>query len=96
MDNQMILETDRLVLRCLLQEDYDDLCLMLKDKEVMYAYEHAFEDREDVYSIIRDTNGPSRAVAERNGMTVRGRIVKQYYGMEMPHLLYGISRSEVG
>lgn len=177
MDNQMILETDRLALRCLLQEDYDDLCLMLKDREVMYAYEHAFEDwearewldrqlmryetygfglwavilketgeligqcgltmqdggdkevlevgylfrkefwhrgyateaaaacrdyafdtlgAEDVYSIIRDTNGPSRAVAERNGMTVRGRIVKQYYGMEMPHLLYGISRSEVG
>lgn len=177
MEEQIILETERLALRRLRRADYDGLCLMLKDEEVMYAYEHAFEDweasdwldrqlmryekygfglwavilketgeligqcgltmqeagerevlevgylfrkdfwhcgyaleaaaacrdyafeklgAEAVYSIIRDTNAPSRAVAERNGMTVCGSIVKHYYGMDMPHLLYRISRTEAG
>ena len=41
---------------------------------------------EEVYSIIRDTNAPSRPW-RRNGMTVCGSIVKHYYGMDMPHLL---------
>jgi RimJ/RimL family protein N-acetyltransferase len=27
-------------------DDYDDLCEILQDKEVMYAYEHAFSDEE--------------------------------------------------
>ena len=177
MEEEIILETERLALRRLRRADYADLCLMLKDEEVMYAYEHAFEDweaadwldrqlmryekygfglwavilkesgeligqcgltmqeagerevlevgylfrkefwhcgyaleaaaacrdyafeklgAEEVYSIIRDTNAPSRAVAERNGMTVCGSIVKHYYGMDMPHLLYRISRTEAG
>lgn len=177
MEEEIILETERLALRRLRRADYADLCLMLKEEEVMYAYEHAFEDweaadwldrqlmryekygfglwavilketgeligqcgltmqeagerevlevgylfrkdfwhcgyaleaaaacrdyafeklgAEEVYSIIRDTNAPSRAVAERNGMTVYGSIVKHYYGMDMPHLLYRISRSEAG
>ncbi|WP_418577667.1 GNAT family N-acetyltransferase [Hungatella sp.] len=174
-DDEIILETKRLVLRRLRRSDYGALCLMLKDEEVMYAYEHAFEDweaadwldrqlmryetygfglwavvlketgevigqcgltmqevgdsevlevgylfrkefwhhgyaleaaaacrdyafeklgAEAVYSIIRENNGPSRAVAERNGMTVCGSIVKHYYGLDMPHLLYRISRVE--
>lgn len=177
MEEEIILETERLALRRLRRADYADLCLMLKDEEVMYAYEHAFEDweaadwldrqlmryekygfglwavilketgeligqcgltmqeagerevlevgylfrkdfwhcgyaleaaaacrdyafeklgAEEVYSIIRDTNAPSRAVAERNGMNVCGSIVKHYYGMDMPHLLYRISRTEAG
>ena len=172
MEEEIILETERLALRRLRRADYADLCLMLKDEEVMYAYEHAFEDweaadwldrqlmryekygfglwavilkesgeligqcgltmqeagerevlevgylfrkdfwhcgyaleaaaacrdyafeklgAEEVYSIIRDINAPSRAVAERNGS-----IVKHYYGMDMPHLLYRISRTEAG
>ena len=174
-DDEIILETKRLVLRRLRRSDYGALCLMLKDEEVMYAYEHAFEDweaadwldrqlmryetygfglwavvlketgevigqcgltmqevgdsevlevgyllrkefwhhgyaleaaaacrdyafeklgAEAVYSIIRENNGPSRAVAERNGMTVCGSIIKHYYGLDMPHLLYRISRVE--
>ena len=177
MEEEIILETERLALRRLRRADYADLCLMLKDEEVMYAYEHAFEDweaadwldrqlmryekygfglwavilkesgeligqcgltmqeagerevlevgylfrkdfwhcgyaleaaaacrdyafeklgAEEVYSIIRDTNAPSRVVAERNGMNVCGSIVKHYYGMDMPHLLYRISRTEAG
>lgn len=42
----MILETERLYLREMKQSDFNALCLMLKDKEVMYAYEHAFSDVE--------------------------------------------------
>ncbi len=46
----------------------------------------------EVFSIIRDTNLPSLNVAIRNGMLVRGRMVKQYYGMEMPHLVFSVRR----
>lgn len=42
----MILETPRLTLREMNEDDYDDLCKMLKNKDVMYAYEHAFDDDE--------------------------------------------------
>lgn len=42
----MILETERLYLRRLEQTDFDALCKILKDEEVMYAYEHAFSDAE--------------------------------------------------
>lgn len=56
--------------------------------------QYAFEvlDIEEVYSIIRDTNIASQAVAKRNGMTLKGKIVKHYYEMDMPHLLYSAVR----
>lgn len=41
-----ILETERLILREMTQDDYSDLCEILQDKETMYAYEHAFSDDE--------------------------------------------------
>lgn len=41
-----ILETERLLLRTLEESDYEALCLILQDAEVMYAYEHAFSDEE--------------------------------------------------
>lgn len=47
-----------------------------------------------LYSIIRNENIPSRRVAERCGMTVRGSIVKHYYGTDMPHVVYGITAEE--
>lgn len=42
----MIIETERLYLREMEQTDYSALCKMLKDWDVMYAYEHAFDDIE--------------------------------------------------
>lgn len=42
----IILETDRLVLRELSLLDKENLSLILQDKDVMYAYEHAFSDSE--------------------------------------------------
>lgn len=175
MTNAAILETERLYLRGMTQEDFPALCGMLQDPEVMYAYEHAFSDAEarawlerqreryrrygfglwavilketdemigqcgltmqdcggrevlevgylfqrahwhrgyaveaaracrdyaferlgdeEIFSIIRENNLPSQAVARRNGMTARGRFTKHYYGMEMPHLVFSITRSE--
>lgn len=41
-----ILETPRLTLREMTQSDLPALCRMLQDEEVMYAYAHAFSDRE--------------------------------------------------
>ena len=44
MGDQHIVETDRLYLRELTVHDYVDLCEMLQDLEVMYAWEHKFSD----------------------------------------------------
>lgn len=41
-----ILETERLLLREMTQDDYGDLCEILQDKDTMYAYKHAFSDEE--------------------------------------------------
>ena len=48
----------------------------------------------EVYSIIRENNFASQRVAKRNGMTERDRIVKHYYGMDMPHLVFSVRREE--
>jgi RimJ/RimL family protein N-acetyltransferase len=46
----------------------------------------------EVYSMIRDTNLASMNVAIRNGMLVRGRFVKHYRGIAMPHLIFSVKR----
>lgn len=56
----------------------------------IYAFETL--DTSEVCSIIRDTNIPSRRVAERNGMSVTDSWVKHYRGVDMPHLLYTVKR----
>ncbi len=165
----MILQTDRLILREMTQNDYSDLCEILQNEKVMYAYEHAFSDEEvkewfdkqlarykkygfglwatvlkengkmignigltmqkfgneqvleigyllnenywhkgyateaaiacknfafdiigvdKVYSIIRQNNLSSQAVAKRNGMTIVGEEIKHYYNMELPHFVF--------
>lgn len=169
----IILETDRLILRKLTSDDKHDLSLILQNKDVMYAYEHAFSDEEvdiwlnnqlrrykddgfglwavilkktgeligqcgltiqqidnknvvevgylfnkaywhkgyatestiacknyafnnlnidEVYSIIRENNTSSINVARRNGMTLKGKFVKHYYGIDMPHLIYSVNK----
>lgn len=170
----MILETERLHLREMNQNDFIDLSEILQDASVMYAYEHAFSDsevqewfdkqlkryqedgfglwaviekatgdfvgqaglsmqdangkqvleigyllkrqywhkgfateaaigcknyafnilnKEEVYSIIRDNNIASQNVAIRNGMIVIGKFTKQYFNMEMPHIIFSVRRS---
>lgn len=41
-----MIETNRLIMREMKQSDYNDLCKILKDKDVMYAYEGPFSDEE--------------------------------------------------
>lgn len=171
----MILDTKRLFLREMTGEDFPALCKILRDPEVMYAYEHGFSEAEarewldrqtarykndgfglwaavlretgemigqcgitwqdwnermvpeigylfqkafwnqgyateaavgcreyafgtlgmdEVFSIIRDNNLPSQRVAKRNGMEPRGTLVKHYYGMEMPHIVFSVRNPE--
>lgn len=173
MKKNALFETARLYLREMTWADYDALCRILQDSDVMYAYEHAFSDEEvrewlgrqlsryqndgfglwgvilketgeligqcgltlqawhgkpvpeigylfqkkfwhqgyaaeataackkyafevlqmdEVFSIIRDTNLPSQKVAIRNGMAVRGTLIKDYYGFKMPHLVFSAKR----
>lgn len=43
-----------------------------------------------VYAIIRDNNLPSQGVARRCGMEEVGAMVKHYYHMDMPHLVFAV------
>lgn len=56
-----------------------------------YAFDHLNLDR--VWSQVRDTNIASMNVAIRMGMTVRGRFVKHYRGVDMPHLAFAVDAS---
>ena len=62
----------------------------------MACRNYAFETLgvSEVYSIIRDSNVASQNVAKRNGMTQRSTFVKHYYHMDMPHLVFSITRQE--
>ncbi len=174
--SEVLLETERLILRKLEQDDLDEVCKLLQDPVVMYAYEGAFSDQEvqawldkmfrryendgfalwaviekssgeligqcgityqeynggwvpevgyllrkefwhkgfateaaiackeyafqvlnfgEVYSIIRDTNVASQNVARRNGMMEVDTLVKHYRGVEMPHIVFRVSRRDV-
>lgn len=59
----------------------------------MYAFKNLGFD--EVYSLIRDTNYPSQAVARRNGMRQIATFVKWYYGMEMPHQVWRAGRDGI-
>lgn len=59
--------------------------------------DHAFDrlGADRVHAQIRDTNIASMNVAIRLGMTVRGRFVKHYRSVVMPHLDFAIDRPTV-
>ncbi|MDR0879694.1 MAG: GNAT family N-acetyltransferase [Clostridioides sp.] len=56
--------------------------------------EHAFNELQldELYTIIRDNNYASMNVAIRNGMLVRGMILKHYKGVDMPHYIFSIKK----
>ena len=56
-----------------------------------YAFDCLHMD--EVWSIIRENNFASQAVAIRLGMEPRCRIVKHYHGMDMVHICYCVRRS---
>lgn len=57
-----------------------------------YAFDALGTD--EVFSLVRDTNEPSKAVARRNGMVPRGALVKVYRGVRMPHTAFSVTRAE--
>ncbi len=60
----MILEAERLFLREMRLNDFQDLAEILQNPNVMYAYEHDFSEKDKVYSIIKAGNFASIKVAE--------------------------------
>lgn len=62
----------------------------------MGAKEYAFKNlgASEVYSIIRSTNLASMNVAIRNGMSIRGMMVKHYYGIDMPHYVFSVKKGK--
>lgn len=50
-DMDIVLSSERLIFKRITEEDFQDLCEILKDPEVMYAWEHNFTD-EDVHAWI--------------------------------------------
>ena len=59
---------------------------------VGYGFERLGAER--IYAQVRDTNLASMNVATRLGMTVRGRFVKHYRGVDMPHLAFAIDQRD--
>lgn len=57
---------------------------------VAYGFDRLGADA--VHAQVRDINLASMNVAIRLGMTVRGRFVKRYRGVTMPHLDFAITR----
>ncbi len=59
---------------------------------------YAFEKlgAQEVCSIIRDTNIPSRNVALRNGMELTRRFLKHYRGVDMPHGVFSVRKADGG
>lgn len=57
---------------------------------------YAFDvlNADEVCSIIRDTNIASQKVAVRNGMIMTDTWTKHYRGVDMPHYLFIVHRSE--
>ena len=69
----MQIETTRLFMRELKQSDYDALCRILQDSEVMYAYEGAFSDEE----VQEWLDKQLRRYREDNGLGLLAVILKE-------------------
>ena len=67
-----ILETERLYLRKLTDDNFENLCKILQDKDVMYAYEHAFSNEEVKEWLTRQQKG-----SVNDGFGLWGVILKE-------------------
>lgn len=66
------METERLILRKLRQSDFEDLCKILQDKDVMYAYEGPFSDQE-----VQDWLNRQLARYQKDGVGLYAAILKE-------------------
>lgn len=77
----------------LFQKDYWHHGYAIEAASACKQYAFHVLGAEEVFSIIRDTNIASQKLAKRNGMTVRGRFIKHYYGIDMPHEIFSVKNS---
>lgn len=93
----MILETPRLILREMTQEDFGDLAEMLQDPKVMYAYEHDFTDADVQEWLDRQRNrykeygfGLWAMVLKQTGKMIgqAGLTMQPYRGREVLEIGY--------
>ena len=99
---KVILETRRLLLRELRQEDFDAACLLLQDPEVMYAYEGPFI-REEVQAWLdkqlrryREDGFGLWALVEKSSGTLIGQCgltLQDYGGNRVPEIGYLLRRA---
>ena len=99
---KVILETRRLLLRELRQEDFDDACLLLQDPEVMYAYEGPFS-REEVQAWLdkqlrryrKDGFGLWALVEKSSGTLIGqcGLTLQDYKDRRVPEIGYLLRRT---
>lgn len=79
-DPEIVTESERLIFRQITEEDYPELCRMLQDPEVMYAWEHAFSEAEVREWIKRRQEGYRRRgydyflAVDRESRAVVGQI----------------------
>ncbi len=93
----MILETQRLFLRQMTQDDIPSLCAILQDPEVMYAYEHAFSDEEvqqwldrQIQRYHRDGFGLWAVIRKDTGEMIGqcGLTLQDWDGRQVPEVGY--------
>lgn len=99
---KVILETRRLLLRELRQEDFDAACLLLQDPEVMYAYEGPFS-REEVQAWLdkqlhryrEDGFGLWALVEKSSGVLIGqcGLTLQDYKDRRVPEIGYLLRRA---
>ena len=83
--NRTIIETSRLLLREMTAADRPDLCMILQDKEVMYAYNGPFSDGYGLWAVVL------KATGEMIGQC--GLTLQQWNGREMLEVGYLFQRS---
>lgn len=90
----MLFETARLKLRKLVREDYEELCEILQDIEIMYAWEHEFSDEEVIEWIEKNIER-----YEKHGFSYLAAIEKdtnKFVGVMGPLVETIEEREEIG
>lgn len=97
-----ILKTDRLILRKMTEADFPALCAIMQDEKVMYAYEHAFSDKEvkewldqQIKRYKADGFG-LWAVISRETQTMIGQCgitMQEWDGREIPEIGYMFAKA---
>ena len=99
----MILETERLLLRQLEDTDFDALAAILRDPQVMYAYEHGFSVEEVRQWLERQQERYEKygfglwAIVEKSTGRMIGQCgvtMQEWDGREVPEIGYHLRRDK--